>query len=99
MRIKDLTQYVESVAPLSYQESYDNSGLIVGDPEDKVSQALISLDCTESVVQDANDKGCYIIVAHLAIVFKGLKRFNGRNYVKRTVVKAIKNNIAIYAIH
>lgn len=99
MRIKDLTQYLESVAPLSYQESYDNSGLIVGHPEDKISKALISLDCTEAVVQEAIDKGCDIIVAHHPIVFKGLKRFNGKNYVERTVIKAIKNNIAIYAIH
>jgi dinuclear metal center YbgI/SA1388 family protein len=99
MQIKELTQYLESIAPLSYQESYDNSGLIVGQHSDIISKALISLDCTEEVVQEAIDKGCDIIVAHHPIVFKGLKRFNGNNYVERTVIKAIKHNIAIYAIH
>lgn len=99
MKIKELSQYLESIAPLAYQESYDNSGLIVGHPDDMISKALISLDCTEAVVQEAMDKSCDIIIAHHPIVFKGLKRFNGNNYVERTVIKAIKNNIAIYAIH
>lgn len=99
MKIKELTQYLESVAPLAYQESYDNSGLIVGSMDDEVNKALISLDCTEEVVDEAIAKGCDIIVSHHPIVFKGLKKFNGRNYVERTVIKAIKNNIALYAIH
>ncbi|HMR20191.1 MAG TPA: Nif3-like dinuclear metal center hexameric protein, partial [Sphingobacterium sp.] len=99
MKIKDLTRYLETIAPLSHQESYDNSGLIVGHDDDTIFKALISLDCTEEVVQEAIDKGCDIIIAHHPIVFKGLKRFNGHNYVERTVIKAIKHNIAIYAIH
>jgi len=99
MRIKDLIQYLEMVAPLSYQEPYDNSGLLVGNVDDEISKGLVSLDCTEEVVQEAIDKGCDIIIAHHPIVFKGLKKFNGNNYVERTVIKAIRNNIAIYAIH
>lgn len=99
MKIKDITSYLESIAPLAYQESYDNSGLIVGNPNDEVNKALISLDCTEEVVEEAISKGCDIIISHHPIVFKGLKRFNNNNYVERTVIKAIKNNIAIYAIH
>lgn len=99
MKVKEITQYLEQIAPLSYQEAYDNSGLIVGHPEDEVDKALISLDCTEAVVEEAIAKGCNLIISHHPIVFKGLKKFNGRNYVERTVMKAIKNNIALYAIH
>lgn len=99
MIIKDITDYLEQIAPLKYQESYDNAGLIVGSPYDSVKKALISLDCTEEVVQEAIDKGCDLIISHHPIVFKGLKRFNNANYVERTVIKAIKNNIALYAIH
>ena len=91
MKIKDITSYLESIAPLSYQESYDNSGLIVGNSNDVVNKILISLDCTEDVVQEAIDKGCDLIISHHPIVFKGLKRFNNANYVERTVIKAIKN--------
>ena len=99
MKIKELTNYLERIAPLSYQESYDNAGLIVGNTEDEITKALISLDCTEAVVDEAIAKGCDIIISHHPIVFKGLKKFNNRNYVERTVIKAIKNNIALYAIH
>ncbi|MBD1428853.1 Nif3-like dinuclear metal center hexameric protein [Sphingobacterium litopenaei] len=99
MKIREITAYLESIAPLAYQESYDNSGLIVGNPNDEVSKALISLDCTEEVVDEAIGKGCDIIISHHPIVFKGLKKFNNKNYVERTVIKAIKNNIALYAIH
>ena len=99
MKIKDLTAYLESIAPLAYQESYDNSGLIVGNSNDEIQKALVSLDCTEDVVDEAIAKGCDIIISHHPIVFKGLKRFNGKNYVERTVIKAIKHNIALYAIH
>lgn len=99
MKISELTNYLEQIAPLSYQESYDNSGLIVGDPNQEISKALVTLDCTEDVVDEAIRKGCDIIVAHHPIVFKGLKKFNGKNYVERVVLKAIKHNIALYAIH
>ncbi|MCA5006593.1 Nif3-like dinuclear metal center hexameric protein [Sphingobacterium bovistauri] len=99
MKIKEITSYLETIAPLAYQESYDNSGLIVGHPNDEVSKALISLDCTEEIVDEAIAKGCDIIISHHPIVFKGLKKFNSKNYVERTVIKAIKNNIALYAIH
>ena len=98
-KIKDITHFLETIAPLSYQESYDNAGLIVGGPTASVTNVLVSLDCTEAVVDEAIAKNCNLIVAHHPIVFKGLKKFNGRNYVERTVIKAIKNDIAIYATH
>ncbi|OOQ61378.1 Nif3-like dinuclear metal center hexameric protein [Mucilaginibacter pedocola] len=99
MKLGMLTAYLESLAPLAYQEDYDNSGLIVGNPDAEVTQALISLDCTEAVVDEAIATRCQVIVSHHPIVFKGLKRFNGKTYVERVVEKAIRNNIAIYAIH
>lgn len=99
MKIADITSYLEQIAPLSYQESYDNSGLIVGNPADQVNHVLISLDVTEEVVAEAVEKGCQLIIAHHPIVFSGLKKLNGKNYVERTVIKAIKNDVAIYAIH
>jgi len=99
MQIGEIINYLESLAPLSSQESYDNSGLIVGNRKTTVSNALISLDCTEEIVEEAIQKNCNLIIAHHPIVFKGLKKFNGKNYVERTVLKAIKNDIAIYAIH
>ncbi len=98
-KIKDITHFLETIAPLSYQESYDNAGLIVGASTASVTNVLVSLDCTEAVVDEAIAKNCNLIVAHHPIVFKGLKKFNGRNYVERTVIKAIKNDIAIYATH
>jgi dinuclear metal center YbgI/SA1388 family protein len=99
MRINDITTFLESIAPLAYQEDYDNAGLIVGDKNKEISAALISLDCTEAVVDEAIEKGCGLIISHHPIVFRGLKKFNGSNYVERVVIKAIKNDIAIYAIH
>ena len=99
MKIREIVEHLEELAPLNYQESYDNSGLIVGDPQQEVYKALISLDCTEEVVDDAIAKGCNLIISHHPIVFSGLKKFTGRNYVERVVIKAIKNNIALYAIH
>jgi len=99
MKIKALTQYLEIIAPPSYQESYDNAGLIVGDPETKITGVLICLDSIEAVIEEAIDNNCNLIVAHHPIVFRGLKRLNGSNYVERVIIKAIQYEIAIYAIH
>ncbi|MEM9858848.1 MAG: Nif3-like dinuclear metal center hexameric protein [Bacteroidota bacterium] len=98
-RIKDIIRELEGVAPTSYQESYDNTGLITGDQNAEVKEVLITLDVTEAVVQEAIRLSCNLIIAHHPIVFKGLKSLTGRNYVERTVISAIKNDIAIYAIH
>ncbi|HAS39422.1 MAG TPA: Nif3-like dinuclear metal center hexameric protein [Microscillaceae bacterium] len=97
--IQQVTKYLEEFAPRVYQESYDNSGLIVGDPSAEVTGIIVSLDAIESVIDEAIAKKCNLVVAHHPIVFKGLRKLNGRNYVERTVIKAIKNDIGIYAIH
>jgi len=97
--IKNVTDHLEAIAPLSYQEDYDNSGLLTGNAHDVVKGALVTLDCTEAVVDEAIQNNCNLIVAHHPIIFRGLKKITGKNYVERTIIKAIKNDIAIYAIH
>ena len=99
MKVKDIISAIEEIAPLSYQESYDNAGLIVGKYDCELTGALICLDVVEEVVEEAIAKGLNLIISHHPIVFKGLKRFNGNNYVERTVMLAIQNNIAIYSAH
>lgn len=98
-KIKEVCQYLESFANPSLQESYDNSGLLIGDENAEVTSILISLDCTEEVVQEAIEKSCNLIVAHHPIIFTGIKKITGKNYIERTIIQAIKNDIAIFAIH
>ncbi len=99
MTIKEITQFLESIAPLAYQESYDNAGLIIGRSTQDVSGILITLDVTEEIIDEAIQKNLNLIVSHHPIVFSGLKKLNGRNYIERCVEKAIRNDIAIYAAH
>lgn len=99
MKIREITDYLEEIAPLAYQESYDNSGLLTGHKEQEVKNTLITLDCTEAIIEEAIQKKCELIISHHPIIFKGLKKLTGSNYIERTIIKAIQNNIAIYAIH
>jgi dinuclear metal center YbgI/SA1388 family protein len=91
--------HLENLAPLHYQESYDNCGLITGNKTWQCTGALTTLDCTEAVLDEAIALGCNLVVAHHPIVFKGLKKINGNTYIERVLIKAIQHNIAIYAIH
>ena len=99
MLVKDIIAVLERFAPLAYQESYDNSGLQVGDMNAEVKGVLLSLDATEEILDEAMQRGCNMVLVHHPIIFSGLKRITGRNYVERVVLKAIKNDIAIYASH
>lgn len=99
MLIQDIITVLEAVAPPQLQESYDNAGLLVGNPATPLTGVLFCLDSTEAVVSEAKNKGCNLIVAHHPIVFRGLKRLNGATYVERTVIQAIREDIALYAIH
>ena len=98
-KIKEIINHLSKIAPPQLQEDYDNAGLITGSSEWEVTGVLISLDCIEAIVDEAIDKKCNLIVCHHPIVFRGLKRLNGNNYVERVIIKAIKNDIAIFAIH
>lgn len=99
VKIKEVLTYLENIAPKAYQESYDNSGLIVGNEGNKITGILVSLDCTEEVIKEAIKKKCNLVISHHPIIFRGIKRLTGSNYVERTVANAIRNDIAIYAIH
>ncbi|QCR22136.1 Nif3-like dinuclear metal center hexameric protein [Pontibacter sp. SGAir0037] len=98
-KIQDVIKVLEQLAPVPYQESYDNAGLQTGNPGDEVKGVLVTLDCTEKVVEEAIAKGCNLIVAHHPVIFKGLKQLTGRSYVERTIIKAIQHHVAIYACH
>src|SRR5439155_24824175 len=99
MKIADVIQQPEKIEPLSYQESYDNAGLLTGDASKTCTGILCTLDATEAVIYEARRRNCNLVVAHHPIIFGGLKKITGRNYVESTVITAIKNDIAIYAIH
>jgi len=99
VKIKEIISEIEKVAPLSLQENYDNAGLITGNPHDECTAVILSIDTTEEVIQEAIDRGANMVISHHPIVFSGLKKINGKNYIERTIIKAIKNDIAIYAAH
>lgn len=99
IRISEVLRYLENIAPLSLQEGYDNAGLITGSYDWEVSGVLTCLDSTEEVIDEAIELGCNLVIAHHPIIFRGLKRITYDHYVQRVVAKAIKNDVAIYAIH
>ena len=98
-KIKEVIRFLEQVAPPAYQESYDNCGLLTGNAEAELTGVLITLDTLEEVIDEAIAQNCNLIVSHHPVIFKGLKKLTGNNYVERTIIKAIKNDIAVYAIH
>ncbi len=99
MKIAEVIAELENFAPLSLQESYDNAGLITGNLDWHCTGALCALDSTEDVIKEAQQKNCNLVIAHHPIIFNGIKKITGRNYVEKTIIAAIKNDIAIYAIH
>ena len=99
MKISELIIALQQIAPESYQESYDNAGLITGSPSWDCKGVLVSLDCVEATIEEAIQKGCNLIVAHHPILFKATKQLTGKDYIQRTLIAAIKADIAIYAIH
>lgn len=99
MQIKEVIEHLEDLAPTAYAEDFDNVGLLVGKPESNVTGILVTLDTLEDTIEEAIQKNCNLIISFHPIIFKGLKKFNGTNYVERVVIKAIKNDISIFAIH
>ncbi|MGI8952397.1 MAG: Nif3-like dinuclear metal center hexameric protein [Chitinophagaceae bacterium] len=99
MKIYEIIETLENIAPLFYQESYDNAGLIIGNASWRCTGIICTLDATEEVVLEAKKNNCNLLVAHHPIIFSGLKKITGKNYVEKAVIAAIKNDIAIYAIH
>lgn len=99
MTVSEITSIIEEFAPLALQESYDNAGLLVGDKLMSVTGVLISIDVTEEVIDEAIKHNCNLIISHHPLIFRGLKKIVGQDYIQRCVVKAIKNDIAIYSAH
>ncbi|WP_243348451.1 Nif3-like dinuclear metal center hexameric protein [Parabacteroides sp. FAFU027] len=98
-KIKEIISAIEEFAPLAFQESYDNSGVQVGDAGQEAKSALVCIDVTEAVVDEAITKGCNLIIAHHPLVFKDLRSLTGKDYIEKCLIKAIKNDIVIYAAH
>ncbi len=99
MLLKEIIEVIESNAPLAFQENYDNAGLIYGEPDWNINSALITLDITEEVIDEAIQKKTGLIISHHPLIFSGLKKIRNRGYVERSIIKAIKNDIAIYSAH
>ncbi len=99
MQLKQLIPILEEMAPTAYAEDFDNVGLLVGDVNTTIKGILVCHDALETVVSEAVEKNCNLIVCFHPILFSGLKKITGKNYVERAVIKAIKNDVAIYAVH
>lgn len=99
LRVSDIASVIEEFAPKGLQESYDNTGLQVGNPEMEVSAVLLCLDVTEDIIAEAIERRCNLIVAHHPLLFKGLKEVTGKTATERIVITAIKENLAIYSAH
>ncbi len=99
MKVREITSLIEAFAPLSLQESYDNSGLIVGRADDEVHGVLLAVDVTEEVIAEAVSEGCDMIITHHPIIFHALKRFNSASQTERCVEEAIRRGIVLYAAH
>lgn len=97
--VREVIQVIEGFAPLSYQESYDNSGLQIGDKGCKVMGILLCIDVTEDVVEEAVNIGANLIISHHPLIFSGIKRITGNNYIEKTIIKAIKSDISVYSCH
>ena len=99
MKIKEILSGLEEMAPLAYAEDFDNVGLLVGDQNAEATGVLVCHDALENVMDEAIAKKCNLVVCFHPILFSGLKKITGKNYVERSLIKAIKNDIAIYAVH
>lgn len=99
IKVRDISKLIEEIAPLSLQDSYDNAGLLIGSPDADVTGALICLDVTEEIVNEAINKNLNLIISHHPLIFKGIKSLNGKTDQERAIMKAVKNDIAVYAAH
>jgi dinuclear metal center YbgI/SA1388 family protein len=99
MLLKELVNEFEKIAPGSLQESYDNSGIQIGNPLNEVRKGLICLDITEAIIDEAKKKDCDLVISHHPLIFSGLKSITGKNYTERIAIQAIKNDISIVSFH
>ncbi len=98
-KISEVIACIEQMAPLAYQESWDNSGVQVGDVKQEVKAVLLCIDITEATIDEAIERGANLVISHHPLIFKGIKKLTGRNYVERVIIKAIQHNIVLYSAH
>ena len=99
MKVRNIASAIEAFAPLDIQESWDNSGLCIGSPEQEIKGVLVGFDCTEALIDEAVANGCDMVVTHHPLIFKGLKRINAQDPVGAAVMQAVRNGVAVYAAH
>jgi len=99
MKLKEICDFLNSEVPLAFQERYDNSGLQVGFPDMEIKSALITLDVTENVIDEAVSENCNLIVSHHPVIFDGIKKITGSTLTERVLLSAISKNVAIYSAH
>ena len=99
MKLFEIIATLEELAPLAYAEDFDNVGLLVGNQNETIHGVLVCHDALEAVIDEAVSKKCNLVVCFHPILFSGLKKITGKNYIERAIIKAIKNDIAIYAVH
>ena len=98
-KISEVIACIEQMAPLAYQESWDNSGVQVGDVNQEVKAVLLCVDITEATLNEAIERGANLVISHHPLIFKGIKKLTGRNYIERVIIKAIQHNIVLYSAH
>ena len=98
-KISDIIACIEQMAPLAYQESWDNSGVQVGDVNQEVKAVLLCIDITEATLNEAIERGANLVISHHPLIFKGIKKLTGRNYIERVIIKAIQHDIVLYSAH
>ena len=98
-KISEIITCIEQMAPLSYQESWDNSGVQVGNPEQEVKAVLLCVDITEATIDEAISRGANLIISHHPLIFRGVKRLTGRSYIERVIIKAIQHDVVLYSAH
>ena len=99
MKLSEILTVLEKMAPLSYAEDFDNVGLLVGQPQNEINGILVCHDALENVIEEAIAKSCNLVVCFHPILFSGIKKITGKSYVERAIIKAIKHDIALYAVH
>ena len=99
MKIKELTNFLEELAPIYIQEEYDNCGLTIGEKKNKITKILTCVDVTLEVIKEAKKNNCNLIISHHPVIFEAIKKINNKNLTEKIIIEAIKNNIALYAMH
>ena len=98
-KVSEILSYITEVAPIHWQESYDNSGLLVGDANALVDKVLLTLDLTEQVIDEAIENSFHLVISHHPLIFKGIKKVNSEDFVGRRILSMLQTDVCYYAMH